>query len=98
METGDRIYTLERYYNNLAGFDGSDDTLPGRFLEGDEAVPGQGASEGQLCELDEMKAEYYERRKWVDGVVPDERLEELGIDIGPGTGVSTGDSPAPADD
>ena len=98
METGDRIYTLERYYNNLAGFDGSDDTLPGRFLEGDEAVPGQGASEGQLCELDEMKDEYYARRKWVDGVVPDERLEELGIDIGPGTGVSTGDSPAPADD
>ncbi|QIB75812.1 aldehyde ferredoxin oxidoreductase family protein [Halogeometricum borinquense] len=98
METGDRIYTLERYYNNLAGFDGSDDTLPGRFLEGDEAIPGQGASDGQLCELDEMKEEYYARRQWVDGVVPDERLEELGIDIGPGTGVSSGDSPAPADD
>ncbi|KTG30321.1 aldehyde ferredoxin oxidoreductase family protein [Haloferax profundi] len=98
LETGDRIYTLERYYNNLAGFDGSDDSLPGRFIPGDEAIPGQGASEGQLCELDEMKEEYYARRQWVDGVVPDERLEELGIDIGPGTGVSRGDSPAPADD
>jgi aldehyde:ferredoxin oxidoreductase len=61
-------------------------------------VPGQGASEGELCELDEMLAEYYEHRGWVDGVVPDERLEELGIDIGPGTGVSAGDSGAPADD
>ncbi|MFC6824134.1 aldehyde ferredoxin oxidoreductase family protein [Halopelagius fulvigenes] len=99
METGDRIYTLERYYNNLAGFEGSDDSLPNRFVEGDNAMPGQGASEGELCELDEMKAEYYERRGWVDGVVPDERLEELGIDVGPGTGVSRGSGGAtPADD
>ena len=98
METGDRIYTLERYYNNLAGFDGADDSLPGRFVEGDEAVPGQGAVEGQLCELEKMKDEYYACRQWVDGVVPDERLSELDIDVGPGTGVSTGDSPAPADD
>ena len=98
METGDRIYTLERYYNNLAGFDGDDDSLPGRFIEGEEAVPGQGGSEGQLCELEKMKDEYYERRKWVDGVVTDERLDELGIDVGPGTGVSSGDSQAPADD
>ena len=99
MAAGDRIYTLERYYNNLAGFDGADDSLPGRFVEGHEnAIPGQGGIEGELCELDEMKAEYYECRGWVDGVVPDERLNELGIDVGPGTGVSTGDSPAPADD
>ncbi|MFC7233582.1 hypothetical protein ACFQMM_23450 [Saliphagus sp. GCM10025308] len=45
-----------------------------------------------------MKEEYYEHRGWVDGVVPDEKLDELGIDMGPGTGVSLGDSPAPADD
>jgi aldehyde:ferredoxin oxidoreductase len=99
MEAGDRIYTLERYYNNLAGFDGADDSLPGRFVEGHEdAIPGQGGMEGELVELDRMKEEYYDRRGWVDGVVPDERLAELGIDVGPGTGVSTGDSPAPADD
>jgi aldehyde:ferredoxin oxidoreductase len=98
LTTGERIYTLERYYNNLAGFDAADDSLPGRFIEGDEAMPGQGASEGQLCELEQMKAEYYEHRGWVDGVVPDEKLEELDIDVGPGTGVSSGDSSAPADD
>ncbi|MEF8870840.1 MAG: aldehyde ferredoxin oxidoreductase family protein [Haloarculaceae archaeon] len=99
IEAGQRIYTLERYYNNLAGFDGADDDLPGRFVEGHEdAIPAQGGSEGQLAELDQMKDEYYEVRGWVDGVVPDERLDELGIDIGPGTGVSSGDSSAPADD
>ncbi|MFC7131611.1 MULTISPECIES: aldehyde ferredoxin oxidoreductase family protein [Salinibaculum] len=100
IEAGKRIYTLERYYNNLAGFDGADDDLPGRFVEGHEdAIPAQGGSEGQLAELDQLKAEYYDVRGWVDGVVPDERLDELGIDIGPGTGVSSGDdSQAPADD
>ena len=98
MTAGERIYNLERYYNNLAGFDGDDDSLPDRFVEGEGAMPGQGASEGQLAELDLMKEEYYEVRGWVDGVVPDEKLDELDIDIGPGTGVSAGDSAAPADD
>ena len=99
MTAGERIYTLERYYNNLAGFDGADDDLPARFVEGEDgAMPGQGGVEGSLVELEEMKAEYYDVRGWVDGVVPDEKLTELGIDVGPGTGVSTGDSAAPADD
>ncbi|MDG5759950.1 aldehyde ferredoxin oxidoreductase family protein [Natronococcus sp. A-GB1] len=99
METGERIYNLERYYNNLVGFDGDDDSLPEVFLE-EGGTPGQGASEGEYCELEEMKEEYYEHRGWVDGVVPDEKLEELEIDIGPGTGVSAGDSAgaAPSDD
>ncbi|NUB90797.1 aldehyde ferredoxin oxidoreductase family protein [Haloterrigena sp. SYSU A121-1] len=96
LEAGERIYNLERYYNNLVGFDGSDDSLPERFLE--DGIPGQGASEGEYCELEEMKEEYYDHRGWVDGVVPDEKLDDLGIDIGPGTGVSAGDSAAPADD
>ncbi|MEF8812815.1 MAG: aldehyde ferredoxin oxidoreductase family protein [Halovenus sp.] len=100
LEAGERIYNLERYYNNLAGFDGEDDDLPGRFVEGHEqAIPAQGGSEGELAELDQLKEEYYEVREWVDGVVPDEKLDDLGIDIGPGTGVSAGDdSQAPADD
>ena len=102
LTAGERIYTLERYYNNLAGFDGSDDSLPARFVEGSpDAIPGQGGSEGELCELDRMKAEYYEHRGWVDGVVPDGRLDELDIDVGPGTGVRAGDGGeghAPADD
>jgi aldehyde:ferredoxin oxidoreductase len=99
IKAGERIWNLERYYNNLVGFDGEDDTLPGRFVEGHEdAMPAQGGSEGQLAELDQMKEEYYEVRGWVDGVVPEEKLDELDIEVGPGTGVSSGDSAAPADD
>jgi aldehyde:ferredoxin oxidoreductase len=99
MQAGERVYNLERYYNNLCGFDGDDDTLPERFIEGHEnAVPAQGASDGELAELDEMKAEYYEVRGWVDGVVPDEKLDELDIEVGPGTGVSSGGAAATGDD
>ena len=99
MTAGERIYALERYYNNLVGFDGTDDDLPERFVDGAEgAMPGQGGVEGSLVDLEEMKAEYYDVRGWVDGVVPDEKLDELDIDVGPGTGVSSGDSAAPADD
>ncbi|WP_115864040.1 aldehyde ferredoxin oxidoreductase family protein [Halorussus litoreus] len=99
MKAGERIYNLERYFNNLAGFDGSDDDLPVRFVEGEaEAIPGQGGSEGELVELDELKQEYYDVRDWEDGVVPDEKLTELGIDVGPGTGVSRGGAAASSDD
>jgi aldehyde:ferredoxin oxidoreductase len=99
MTAGERVYNLERYFNNLAGFDGADDSLPGRFVEGDdEAIPGQGGSEGELCELSEMKTEYYEHRGWEDGVVTDDTLERLDIDLGPGTGVSDSTGQAPADD
>ena len=100
IETGERVYNLERYYNNLCGFDGADDDLPDRFVEGSEnAIPAQGASEGELAELDQMKDEYYEVRGWVDGVVPDEKLDALDIDVGPGTGVSgEGGAAAPSDD
>ena len=99
LKAGERIYNLERYYNNLAGFDGEDDTLPPRFVKGHEdAVPGKGAAEGELVELDELKDEYYTARGWVDGVVPDEKLDELDIDVGPGTGVSASEGGATADD
>ncbi|WP_433623990.1 aldehyde ferredoxin oxidoreductase family protein [Halomicrococcus sp. NG-SE-24] len=99
MEAGERIYNLERYYNNLVGFDGEDDDLPARFVEGSpEAIPGKGGSEGELVELAELKDEYYAVRDWEDGVVPDEKLEELGIDVGPGTGVSRGGAAASSDD
>ena len=96
MESGERVYNLERYYNNLVGFDGEDDSLPWKFLE--DGIRGQGASEGEYCELPEMKDEYYSHRGWVDGVVPDEKLDDLGIDVGPGTGVSSSSGQAPADD
>ena len=75
MRAGERIYNLERYYNNLCGFTGKDDTLPERFLK----QPGSGPAAGHVCELDKMKKEYYEARGWTDGVVPEAKLRQLEI-------------------
>jgi aldehyde:ferredoxin oxidoreductase len=77
MVTGERIYNLERHFNNIAGFDGSDDSLPERYLK----EPGTGAASESVVELDEMKAEYYAARGWDDGVVSNEKLAELGIEV-----------------
>jgi aldehyde:ferredoxin oxidoreductase len=76
MKTGERIYNLERHYNNLAGFGAGSDQLPKRFLDEPSTMPG---SEGHICELDEMLAEYYEARGWENGVVPEAKLKELEI-------------------
>jgi aldehyde:ferredoxin oxidoreductase len=76
FRTGERIYNLERHYNNLAGFREGSDTLPHRFLT--EASTAEG-SRGQLCELDQMLEEYYADRGWDQGVVPEDKLKELGI-------------------
>ncbi len=76
LKLGERVFTLERYYNNLAGFREGSDYLPERFLK--EPSTSQG-SEGQVCELDMMLEEYYQARGWEDGVVPEEKLRELGI-------------------
>lgn len=75
MKTGERIYNLERYYNNLCGFTGKDDSLPEKFLK----RPGSGPAAGHVCDLDKMKKEYYEARGWVEGVVPQQKLRDLGI-------------------
>ncbi|PID86834.1 MAG: aldehyde ferredoxin oxidoreductase [Chloroflexi bacterium] len=76
LVTGERIYNLERYYNNLAGHAEGSDYLPKRFTEEASTKPG---SEGHVCELDKMLAEYYEARGWENGVVPEAKLKELAI-------------------
>ena len=76
LKIGERIYTMERYYNNLAGFREGSDTLPERFLKEPSDSPG---SEGQVTELREMLDDYYNLRGWNEGVVPEEKLKELGI-------------------
>ncbi|WP_066071025.1 aldehyde ferredoxin oxidoreductase family protein [Neobacillus soli] len=79
MKAGERIYNLERHYNNLAGFNKrEDDFLPKRFTE----EPASGNSAGHVSRMDIMLEEYYQVRGWKDGLVPDEKLRELGI-IGP---------------
>ena len=76
LKAGERVYNLERYYNNLAGFGAGSDKLPDRFTK--EASTEKG-SKGQVCELDLMLEEYNKARGWVNGVVPESKLKELGI-------------------
>ena len=77
METGERIWNLEREFNNKAGLTSADDTLPKRLLE--EAAK-TGPAEGKVCGLDEMLPEYYETRGWTkDGQVTDETRSRLGL-------------------
>ena len=76
LKCGERIYNLERYYNNLAGYGEGSDYLPARFLDEPSTMDG---SVGHVCELPEMLDEYYEARGWVNGVVPEEKLKELEI-------------------
>jgi aldehyde:ferredoxin oxidoreductase len=76
LRCGERIYNLERHYNNLAGHREGSDMLPERFLKEPSTARG---SLGQVCELDKMLAEYYADRGWVNGVVPESKLKELGI-------------------
>jgi aldehyde:ferredoxin oxidoreductase len=76
LKTGERVYNLERHYNNLAGHGEGSDTLPNRFTDEPSDQPG---SEGHVCELELMLGEYYEKRGWVNGVVPESKLRELEI-------------------
>ncbi len=74
LKAGERVYNLERYYNNLIGFVEGSDYLPERFLKEPSTGPG---SKGHVCELPEMLEEYYEARGWRNGVVTEEKLKEL---------------------
>jgi aldehyde:ferredoxin oxidoreductase len=76
MLAGERIYNLERYYNNLAGIGAGSDVLPKRFLEEPSDA---GGSKGQVCELGSMLEEYYTERGWKDGVVPDDKRAAMQI-------------------
>jgi aldehyde:ferredoxin oxidoreductase len=76
LKAGERVWNLERYFNNLAGHGEGSDYLPKRFT----TVPADGlGSEGSLSEIDLMLAEYYAERGWVNGVVPESKLKELEI-------------------
>jgi aldehyde:ferredoxin oxidoreductase len=77
-EVGDRINTLARVFNILAGFTRADDDLPERLKT--EPIP-DGPSKGQLisqADLDFMLDEYYDARGWDrEGVPTRAKLEEL---------------------
>lgn len=75
---GERIWNLERLFNQRAGFDSTYDGLPERFLK--EPVP-DGPAKGQVNRLDEMLGQYYNLRGWTDhGELHPETLTTLGLE------------------
>jgi aldehyde:ferredoxin oxidoreductase len=58
---GERIWNMEREFNNRAGFTAKDDSLPKRLLT--EAVK-TGPSKGKVNMLAEMMPKYYAARGW----------------------------------
>ena len=77
LETGERIWNLERRFNLAAGFTKADDTLPPRLLrEG----AGTGPAKGKTSGLAAMLPEYYQLRGWtVEGEPTNETLHRLGV-------------------
>ncbi|WP_333707768.1 aldehyde ferredoxin oxidoreductase family protein [Tepidimonas ignava] len=58
---GERIWNLEREFNNRAGFTAADDTLPPRLLNEPAKT---GPAKGLTNKLPEMLPKYYEVRGW----------------------------------
>jgi aldehyde:ferredoxin oxidoreductase len=77
LEVGERIWNLERAFNNAAGFTAADDKLPQRLLkDAAKTGPAKGLTNG----LDKMLPEYYQLRGWTsDGVPTNETLDRLGL-------------------
>ena len=71
---GERMFTLKRIYDIKCGVTAKDDTLPEIVLQ-----PVEGGSAGNVPDVQKQVSEYYEYRKWSDGVPSREKLEELGL-------------------
>ena len=74
---GERIWNMERDFNNRAGFTAADDNLPPRLL----TEPAQtGPAKGKVNELAKMLPKYYEVRGWnADGTIKPETRQRLGL-------------------
>ena len=77
LEVGERIWNMERQFNNDAGFTSNDDKLPKRMLE--TAIVG-GPTDGQVNRLGEMLPKYYEIRGWTEnGEITEETKQRLSL-------------------
>ncbi|HRP74418.1 MAG TPA: aldehyde ferredoxin oxidoreductase family protein [Rhodocyclaceae bacterium] len=76
-EVGERIWNMERQFNNAAGFTHKDDNLPPRLTtEPAKTGPAKGLVNG----LDKMLPEYYKVRGWTsEGQPTAETLSRLGL-------------------
>jgi len=74
---GERIWNMERQFNNAAGFTAKDDDLPARL----KTEPAKtGPAKGLVSGIDKMRPEYYKVRGWdANGVPTKETLSRLGL-------------------
>ena len=74
---GERVWNMERDFNNRAGFTEKDDSLPARLLT--EAAK-SGPAKGLVSKLPEMLPKYYEVRGWdTGGRLKPETRAKLGL-------------------
>jgi aldehyde:ferredoxin oxidoreductase len=74
---GERIWNMERDFNNRAGFTSKDDTLPPRLLNEPAKT---GPAKGLVNKLPEMLPKYYALRGWdADGQLKTDTRERLGL-------------------
>ena len=74
---GERIWNMERDFNNKAGFTNKDDTLPPRLLNEPAKT---GPAKGLVSKLPEMLPKYYQVRGWnADGTLTTATRERLGL-------------------
>jgi len=76
-EIGERIWNMERDFNNRAGFTSKDDVLPKRLTT--EPVK-SGPAKGLVAQVPQMLPHYYEIRGWdADGQLKAETRQRLGL-------------------
>ena len=75
VKCGERVWNLERLWNNRSGFTAADDAIPERLT----TVPmPTGPSKGAVSHVKEMMPHYYEVRGWdAEGRPTPEKLAEL---------------------
>lgn len=79
METGERIFNLERMFNFKAGLTMENDSLPPRMTS--EPIP-DGPCKGQVVKLDEMLPVYYRIRGYdQQGRLKQETIERLNLEF-----------------
>ncbi len=77
LKIGERIWNIERIYNNREGFTSKDDTLPNRIIN--EPFK-SGHSKNRKIDLEALVKEYYNLRGWTsEGIPTTRKLKELGI-------------------
>ncbi|MFQ5831473.1 MAG: aldehyde ferredoxin oxidoreductase family protein [Candidatus Thorarchaeota archaeon] len=76
LKIGERIWNIERLFNNREGLTAKDDQLPPRFLS---PLP-EGNSRNRVVHMNEMLTEYYRLRNWdQDGRPTKKRLKSLNL-------------------